>query len=261
MNRTREFGDIVNHVVPKSKPRAPPTTRSAFNEAASEIGRGIHSTSQTLTKLTKLVRSQGLFNDPTEEINNLIFSIKQDLDELNNKCDNAQQYVDSHRNAVSKAKGQSSHHSSVVGSLKHGLANTAQSFKSILEVRSNRMKDNVIRKKALTGGGLLSPMHQNQNLGIGMPQGGTGSNNNMGKHDNRKIGGGFEDTGAIATPYDTLRQRQTPSTPSANKDSMFMNNNPYNSNNPYNAHVEEGGETAIDIFNMSPQQVGKDSCL
>ena len=70
-------------------------------------------------------------------------------------------------------------------------------------------------------------MHQNQNLGIGMPQGGAGSNNNMGKHDNRKIGGGFEDNGAIATPYDTLRQRQTPSTPSANKDSMFMNNNPY----------------------------------
>ena len=57
-------------------------SQSAFNEAAAEIARGVHKTSQVLAKLTKLVQSQGLFDDPTEEINGLIFRIKQELGDL-----------------------------------------------------------------------------------------------------------------------------------------------------------------------------------
>lgn len=54
-----------------------PKSRSAFQDAASDIAKGVHRTSNTLSRLTKLVRRQGLFDDPTEEINNLIFRIKQ----------------------------------------------------------------------------------------------------------------------------------------------------------------------------------------
>jgi hypothetical protein len=52
-----------------------------------------------MAKLTKLVKKQGLFDDPTEEINALIFRIKENLDELNSKCDSAQQYVDSRKSS------------------------------------------------------------------------------------------------------------------------------------------------------------------
>ena len=55
-----------------------------------------------LTKLTQLVKRQGLFDDPTEEINNLIFRIKEDLGELNSKCDRAQEFVDEKKRQMVK---------------------------------------------------------------------------------------------------------------------------------------------------------------
>lgn len=56
-----------------------------------------------LTKLTQLVKRQGLFDDPTEEINNLIFRIKEDLGELNSKCDRAQEFVDDKKRQMVKS--------------------------------------------------------------------------------------------------------------------------------------------------------------
>ena len=52
----------------------------------------------------------------------------------------------------------------VVGHLKTGLAH-ARRLETILEVRSNKIKDQQTRKKELTGGGMLSPMKANANLG------------------------------------------------------------------------------------------------
>lgn len=53
--------------------------KTAFQDTSSEIAKGIHRTSGLLSKLTQLVKRQGLFDDPTEEINNLIYRIKEDL--------------------------------------------------------------------------------------------------------------------------------------------------------------------------------------
>jgi len=95
MDRTREFLQCVRDTNPTSSSSiAKVKSRSAFLEAAGEIARGVHRTTQTLNKLSKLVQRQGLFDDPTEEINALIFRVKQELGELNSKCDSAQQYVD-----------------------------------------------------------------------------------------------------------------------------------------------------------------------
>lgn len=169
MDRTKEFEKLITGkgTAVKQSSRAPAVkSASAFNEAASEIARGVHKTSQVLAKLTKLVQSQGLFDDPTEEINGLIFRIKQELADLNTKCDSAQQYVDSQKRGYRKGeKGQDAHHMNVVGHLKTGLAHTTKDFKTILEIRSNKIKDQQTRKKELTGGGMLSPMKANANLG------------------------------------------------------------------------------------------------
>ena len=167
MDRTKEFAELAR-ASGKSSSAAKSTlpavkSQSAFNEAAAEIARGVHKTSQVLAKLTKLVQSQGLFDDPTEEINSLIFRIKQELGELNSKCDSAQQYVDGQKRGLSK--GVDAHHTNVVGHLKTGLAHATKDFKTILEVRSNKIKDQQTRKKELTGGGVLSPMRANAQLG------------------------------------------------------------------------------------------------
>ncbi len=164
MDRTREFlqcardaaGDKGSNSSSSSRAKA----RSAFQEAAGEIARGIHRTSQTLTKLSKLVQRQGLFDDPTEEINVLIFRVKEELNELNSKCDSAQQYVDAQkagRGDVEARQGLDAHHGKVVSQLKSGLAGATKDFKSVLEARSSKMKEQQTRKKELTGGGLLSP--------------------------------------------------------------------------------------------------------
>lgn len=94
MDRTSEFLQFTCVNVDHSKPHVlkkkgnstsssssgsndVPQTRTAFHDAAAEIARGVHRASASLSRLTKLVRRQGLFDDPTEEINNLIYRIKQ----------------------------------------------------------------------------------------------------------------------------------------------------------------------------------------
>jgi syntaxin 5 len=137
-----------------------PKTRTAFHEAASEIARGIHKSSASLVKLTKLVRQQGLFDDSSDEINTLIFRIKQDLDELNTKCDSAQKFVENNRHASSSSsKNQvTEFNTSVVTSLKTDLMGATKDFKTVLETRSSKMKGQQQRKMALTGSSTLSPM-------------------------------------------------------------------------------------------------------
>jgi syntaxin 5 len=145
--------------VVKKKPEIP-ASRNAFNEAASDIAKGVHKASQQLSKLAKLVKSQGLFDDATEEINNLICRIKEDLDQLNNKCDSAQQYVDGKKRSLGDKNQLASHNSNVVGQLKSELMHTTKDFKTVLELRSSKMKDQQQRKVAIAGNGILSPMRQ-----------------------------------------------------------------------------------------------------
>lgn len=125
-----------------------PKTRTAFHNDASEIAKGIHRTSGVLNKLTKLVRQQGLFDDSSDEINNLIFRVKQDLDELQSKCDSAQSFV----KAGSKDKNQSaSHNGNVVCQLNADILHAQKDFKTVLDTRASKMKDAQNRKEALTG--------------------------------------------------------------------------------------------------------------
>ena len=125
-----------------------PKTRTAFHNDASDIAKGIHRTSGILNKLTKLVRQQGLFDDSSDEINNLIFRVKQDLDELNSKCETAQLFV----NAGSRDKNQSaSHNGKVVSQLKTDILHATKDFKTVLDTRASKMKESQNRKEALTG--------------------------------------------------------------------------------------------------------------
>lgn len=165
-DRTNEFNLLVdrqvkqNNVTPNkvNKRFDTPKSRSDFHEAAAEVAKGIHRTSGLLSKLTKLVRRQGLFDDPTEEINGLVFSIKQDLDALNSKCDSAQQYVDNKKRQLGERNQLTNHNVNVVSQLKTELMNATKDFKSVLETRTSKIKDQQVKKIQLTGNGSLSPL-------------------------------------------------------------------------------------------------------
>ena len=96
----------------------------------------------------------------------MIFLIKQDLDELNTKCDAAQGFIDAKKSFFSDNSGShsSQHNMKVVSHLKTDLMNTTKDFKSVLELRSSKMKDQQQRKVELTGKGLLSPTNALENV-------------------------------------------------------------------------------------------------
>lgn len=165
-DRTSEFLQCVDRApgssttTVKKRLGEVPKSRTAFHEVASEIARGVHKTSGVLNKLTKLVRRQGLFDDPTDEINNMIFRIKKDLGELNIKCDTAQQFVELKKKESGEKNQLASHNGKVVSQLKTDLMHATKDFKNVLESRASKMKESQHRKVALTGNATVSPMRQ-----------------------------------------------------------------------------------------------------
>jgi syntaxin 5 len=186
--------------------------KNVFHDAASEIAKGVHKTSTMLAKLTTLVRKQGLFDDPTEEINTLIYRIKQDLDELNNKCDTAQQFADTKKSFFGSSASQSAQHNvKVVSSLKSELMNTTRDFKGVLELRSFKMKDQQQRKVELTGRGQLSALNSLKNpnqasssssslSSAAVPSSASANNNNELVHRHRN---------PLPSPYATADERES----------------------------------------------------
>lgn len=137
-----------------------PSSRSEFHNTTADIAAGIHRTTSTLGDLTRLVRQQGLFDDPTEQINSLIVRIKTDISDLNSKCDSAQQFVENSKRQRGINAQSASHNSGVVTSLKSELMQATQGFKTALEMRSSKMKNQQERRVMLAGNGALSPMKQ-----------------------------------------------------------------------------------------------------
>lgn len=144
----------------KQKKPETPSSKSAFHSTTADIATGIHRTTATLGELTKLIKRQGLFDDPSDKINNLIVRIKDDIGDLNSQCDAAQLFVeDSKRQSAAKNQA-SSHNLNVVTSLKSELMNTTKTFKSALEMRSYKMKNQQEKKIQMAGKSTLSPMRQ-----------------------------------------------------------------------------------------------------
>jgi syntaxin 5 len=146
IDRTAEFRAVVAtrrqqqqrgliHPPPVTMPR----TRSEFASAASSIGADIHSTANKLEKLTQLAHSNTLllFADPTEEINELTYIVKQDITALNKKLADLQAAM---RERRSGSKQQASHSTSIVEQLKTRLLESAKEFQDILQTRQENVQ-------------------------------------------------------------------------------------------------------------------------
>lgn len=233
-DRTLEFQRIVQDLTLNADPAAlrkasiqkAQKNKSAFNDAAADIAKGVHRTSTLLGKLTNLVRKQGLYDDPTEEINQLIFRIKQDLDALNTQCDTAQQFLETGKSFFSTetANQASQHNAKVVSQLKGDLMSTTKDFKSVLELRSSKMKDQQQRKLELTGKGILSPLRAIEASNTGLVQ----------RH-----------KGPLPTPYTFSNNNNNNTNLPRDPYSSFQNNSSSSSSKTAGVEaVEEGGWSA-----------------
>ncbi|CAG8479250.1 11954_t:CDS:10 [Acaulospora morrowiae] len=118
--------------------------RTEFSRMAGAIGKDINSTAMKLQKLTKLAKRKTLFDDRPVEISELTYIIKQDIAKLNKQIALLQQYVRDHKKNNRQAD---EHSSNVVVMLQSKLASTSMSFKDVLEIRTQNMKDSKDRRE------------------------------------------------------------------------------------------------------------------
>ncbi|KAJ3271777.1 cis-Golgi t-SNARE syntaxin [Terramyces sp. JEL0728] len=126
------------HLLPKLK------SKTEFTKAASLISKEINDTVARLTKLTTLAKKNSLFEDKPQEINELIYIIKQDIAKINKQIGQLSDYLVQQKlpNKYSKE-----HSHNVISSLQSKLANTSDAFTSVLKVRSDNLKEQTQRKE------------------------------------------------------------------------------------------------------------------
>lgn len=162
-DRTEEFKNLVTklagaHVEPASideepllpSPSAAIAHKSQFTKAAQHISRGIFSVSEKLERMTMLAKKKSLFDDVSPEINKLTATVKADIGTLNAEIDRLHHWVDSRGSRQSSLNS-----NAIVQNLQLELANATKSFTEILQMRTQALKDQNIRRKEFeaTGGG------------------------------------------------------------------------------------------------------------
>ncbi|KAJ3211073.1 cis-Golgi t-SNARE syntaxin [Clydaea vesicula] len=120
--------------------------KSEFTKASYQIGKEIQQTLTKLNKLTVLAKKKTLFDDKPVEINELVFVIKQDISKINKLIMQLSQYQSQQLQKESKLVQSKEHEVNVINSLQTKLQQTSQTFKSILEIRTENMKEQKERR-------------------------------------------------------------------------------------------------------------------
>ncbi|XP_005184158.2 syntaxin-5 [Musca domestica] len=154
-DRTGEFNNAIRSLQSRNISRAvnirdPRKAKqvqsySEFMMVAKMIGKNIASTYAKLEKLTMLAKKRTLFDDRPQEIQELTYIIKGDLNALNQHIARLQEISKDQRRTVS-GKHLVSHSSNMVLALQSKLASMSTDFKQILEVRTENLKHQKSRR-------------------------------------------------------------------------------------------------------------------
>jgi len=169
-NRTSEFFSMARSL-PKDEPPQilslpPPSSTSStsantnatsiarlkdFHNTAGGISRDIASTSRMLADLTQLIRQKSLFQDDSQKVNELVVRIKGTIENLNGRLDDAGRQIAHQKRTLGKNSQPAQEASNVVGQLQEEFGQAAAGFKSILQQRTDAMKETTDRKKDIYG--------------------------------------------------------------------------------------------------------------
>ncbi|RLV76494.1 hypothetical protein DV515_00016920 [Chloebia gouldiae] len=141
----------------------PGRQRSEFSLMAKRIGKDLSNTFAKLEKLTLLAKRKSLFDDKSVEIEELTYIIKQDMGSLNSQIAQLQELLRARRGPAGRHL--QSHSTGVLLSLQSKLASMSNDFKSVLEVRTENLKQQRSRREhfsrapvsALAANNLSSP--------------------------------------------------------------------------------------------------------
>ncbi|XP_077588553.1 syntaxin-5a isoform X2 [Stigmatopora nigra] len=119
--------------------------RSDFTVMAKRIGKDLSNTFAKLEKLTILAKRKSLFDDKAVEIEELTYIIKQDINSLNKQIAQLQDLIRSR--GATGGKHIQTHSNTIVVSLQSKLASMSNDFKSVLEVRTENLKQQRSRRE------------------------------------------------------------------------------------------------------------------
>ncbi|KAM9470082.1 syntaxin-5a isoform 2-T2 [Clarias gariepinus] len=119
--------------------------RSDFTLMAKRIGKDLSNTFAKLEKLTILAKRKSLFDDKAVEIEELTYIIKQDINSLNKQIAQLQDLVRSR--TEQNGRHIQTHSNTIVVSLQSKLASMSNDFKSVLEVRTENLKQQRSRRE------------------------------------------------------------------------------------------------------------------
>jgi syntaxin 5 len=122
-----------------------------FHNTAGGISRDIASTSSMLAELTQLVRQKSLFQDDSQQVNELVIRIKSAIENLNGRLDGAGKTIAQQKRTMGKNSQPAQAASNVVGQLQEEFGQAAAGFKTILQQRTDVMKETTDRKKDIYG--------------------------------------------------------------------------------------------------------------
>jgi syntaxin 5 len=165
----------------------PTHQQSELNVYSAEIGGEIHQASLKVQELRKMARSKGIFNDKTTDINQLTFSVKQDITRLNQKIE----ALEAKAKGSGPNKAYQAHSSNMVDALKTRLLEVTKDFKTALEDRTKALEQQDNRRRMYTPGGGAA--------GNPFPSRATGN------PDDLEGGGGARQGQAMSTQYATSR--------------------------------------------------------
>ncbi|ESQ37191.1 hypothetical protein EUTSA_v10002594mg [Eutrema salsugineum] len=124
----------------REDPRSAASLQSEFRKRAGKIGLAISQTSQKLTKLAKLAKRTSVFDDPTQEIQELTVVIKQEISALNTALLDLQAIRNAQNDEGNNSRDTTTHSATVVDDLKNRLMDTTKEFKDVLTMRTENMK-------------------------------------------------------------------------------------------------------------------------
>lgn len=169
VDRTSEFQNIIRELASKNavpgfegitSRAGSPQAQSELNVYSAQIGGEIQQAYMKVQELRKMAKKKDIFNDRTNEIQELTFSVKKDIKDLDNKLEALSSKV----KGSGSNKSSQAHSSNMVETLKTRLLEVTKDFKDALEDRTKNMdlQDKRRQMYSASQGGVSNPFAQRQ---------------------------------------------------------------------------------------------------
>lgn len=141
VERTSQFFQIADKLRPQvqqSKPFAatpPPRAKSSFTTQSGEIRKYLNATTSKLERLAKLATSKSVFDDPTQEIEELSFVVKGDIKLLQARVAQLQKTIDAKAKGTAENEQMVQHSQAVVGAMNAQHENNDRFQRCVAEPR------------------------------------------------------------------------------------------------------------------------------